>query len=171
MNNISISRFFQMLLQSFMLVRKTTSLKDTHELIKRFIIIYTNSNFTYIWNQGFWTSAPLPLSIGLLAEHNPSGECQQNKLYKPWICTLWKLFVATESTWFKVCFRPNFELNVSEIILYLHFQRKALFFPLWKNWRWNFSTPSTEESGAWSLLFCTFPGVTRKNTSVVANTW
>lgn len=39
-------------------------------------------NLHNIWNRGFWASAPLPLSIGLLAEHNPTWECQQNKLYK-----------------------------------------------------------------------------------------
>lgn len=37
-------------------------------------IVYKNSNSTNIWNEGFWTSAPLPLTTSLLAEHNPSGD-------------------------------------------------------------------------------------------------
>ena len=52
------------------------------------------------------------------------------------------------------------------MILYLHSQRRALFFPLWAVWR-NFVTPSTEESAASTLQFCTFWSLSAKQ-SVVA---
>lgn len=69
-----------------LLVRKTAKLapKGHVKVDKAYhFCVYKNSNSTNIWNQGFWTSAPLPLSIGSLAEHEPSRKCQQNKLYKP----------------------------------------------------------------------------------------
>lgn len=56
--------------------------------------------------------------------------------------------------------KSNVERNVSEIILYLHSQRRALFFPLWADWR-NFLTPSTEGSGDSSS--CAFLEVTHES--------
>lgn len=124
------------------------------------LCVCTDSNPTNIWNRGFWTSAPLPLSIGSLAEHNPSRECQQNKLYKPRICAFWAWPLNTLSPG-TVGLKPNVELNVSYRILYLRSRRRALFDPLWEGWR-NFSTPSSEGSTVGTLFFCTLLQVTQK---------
>lgn len=88
-----------------------------------------------------------------------SRECQQNKLYKSWNIhiqeTLWCSWAYIQPR--KASFKKttlNVAVNASEIILYLHSQRRALFFPLWVDWR-NFLTPSTEGSGLSSLYICT----------------
>lgn len=105
-------------------------------------------NLHNIWNRGFWTSAPLPLSIGLLAEHSPTRECQQNKLYKTRILNVGDAALSPEPCPQKV--RETFDetrLRRVESLraIYLQGERWALFFPLWERRR-NFQTPSSEQS-------------------------
>lgn len=55
--------------------------------------------------------------------------------------------------WFKSGFRAERRQEPApEAIIYLHSQRRALLFPLWGKWRWNFSAPSNEGSLKFALL-------------------
>lgn len=115
------------------------------------LCVCTDSNPTNIWNRGFWTSAPLPLSIGSLAEQPEPRMPAKQVIQAP---NLRFLSLAAERSPGTVGLKPNVELNASYRILYLRSRRRALFDPLWEGWR-NFSTPSSEGSAVGTLFFCT----------------